>query len=84
LKHAIVAALTDASSLVREAAAAATIAVQIMLCDDAYLFALLDGLADDKNNLLTYLFDKHGVRGGVRGMTGVRAFIKVSVRAKGR
>ena len=24
---------------------------------------LLNGLADDKKNLLTYLFDKHGVRG---------------------
>ncbi len=24
---------------------------------------LLDGLADEKKNLLTYLFDKHGVRG---------------------
>jgi CLIP-associating protein 1/2 len=67
LKHTLVAALTDASSLVvREAAAAAIIAAQVVLRDDAHLFALLDGLADDKKNLLTYLFDKHGVR----GMTG--------------
>lgn len=67
LKHTLVAALTDGSSLVvREAAAAAIIAAQVVLRDDAHLFALLDGLADDKKNLLTYLFDKHGVR----GMTG--------------
>jgi len=64
LKQTLVAALTDASSLVvREAAAAAIIAAQVVLRDDAHLFALLDGLADDKKNLLTYLFDKHGVRG---------------------
>jgi CLIP-associating protein 1/2 len=67
LKHTLVAALTDTTSLVvREAAAAAIIAAQVVLRDDAHLFALLDGLADDKKNLLTYLFDKHGVR----GMTG--------------
>lgn len=64
LKHTLIAALTDATSLVvREAAAAAIIAAQVVLRDDAHLFALLDGLADDKKNLLTYLFDKHGVRG---------------------
>ncbi len=67
LRHSLVTALTDASSLVvREAAAAAIVAAQVVLRDDAHLFALLDGLADDKKNLLTYLFDKHGVR----GMTG--------------
>lgn len=33
-----------------------------MLKDETQLFALLDGLADDKKNLLTYLFDKHGAR----------------------
>jgi len=66
LKHTLVSALTDTTSLVvREAAAAAIIAAQVVLRDDAHLFALLDGLADDKKNLLTYLFDKHGVRGMV-------------------
>lgn len=64
LKHTLVSALTDTTSLVvREAAAAAIIAAQVVLRDDAHLFALLDGLADDKKNLLTYLFDKHNVRG---------------------
>jgi CLIP-associating protein 1/2 len=56
-------ALNDASSLVvRESAASAIIAAQLVLRDETHLFALLDGLADDKKNLLTYLFDKHAVR----------------------
>jgi CLIP-associating protein 1/2 len=65
LKQTLIVALTDMSSLVvREAAAAAAIiAMQVVLHDDAHLFMLLDGLADDKKNLLMYLFDKHGVRG---------------------
>ncbi|KAH8830244.1 clasp N terminal-domain-containing protein [Flagelloscypha sp. PMI_526] len=49
--------------VVREAAAAAIIAAQLILRDEGNLFVLLDGLRDDKKNLLTYLFDKHGVRG---------------------
>ena len=48
--------------MVREAAAAAIIAAQLVLRDEAHLFALLDGLPDDKKNLLTYLFDKHSCR----------------------
>ncbi|KAI0049577.1 hypothetical protein FA95DRAFT_1581638 [Auriscalpium vulgare] len=64
LKSTIISALNDASSLVvREAAAAVIIASQHVLRDETHLFALLDGLADEKKNLLTYLFDKHGVRG---------------------
>ena len=39
------------------------IAAQLVLRDETHLFTLLDGLADEKKNLLTYLFDKHGVRG---------------------
>lgn len=49
--------------VVREAAAAVIIAAQLILRDEGNLFVLLDGLRDDKKNLLTYLFDKHGVRG---------------------
>jgi CLIP-associating protein 1/2 len=57
-------ALNDMTSLVvRESAAASIIASQLVLRDETHLFALLDGLADEKKNLLTYLFDKHGVRG---------------------
>jgi CLIP-associating protein 1/2 len=57
-------ALNDTSSLVvRESAASAIIAAQLVLRDETHLFALLDGLADDKKNLLTYLFDKHAARG---------------------
>lgn len=41
----------------------AIIAAQLVLRDETHLFALLDGLTDDKKNLLTYLFDKHGARG---------------------
>lgn len=60
----VVQALNDKTSLViRESAAASIIAAQLVLRDETHLFALLDGLADDKKNLLTYLFDKHGTRG---------------------
>lgn len=56
--------LNDKSSLIiRESAAASIIAAQLVLQDETHLFMLLDGLADDKKNLLTYLFDKHGARG---------------------
>ena len=64
-------ALTDTSSdsslVVREAAAASIIAAQLVLRDEAHLFALLEELPEDKKNLLTYLFDKHGCRGSVAG-----------------
>ncbi|KAJ6629190.1 clasp N terminal-domain-containing protein [Mycena sp. CBHHK59/15] len=64
LKGTLISALNDKSSLViRESAAAAIIAAQLALRDETHLFALLDGLADEKKNLLTYLFDKHGARG---------------------
>ncbi|KAG6812660.1 hypothetical protein H0H92_001610 [Tricholoma furcatifolium] len=64
LKGTLISALNDKSSLiVRESAAAAIIAAQLVLRDETHLFMLLDGLADEKKNLLTYLFDKHGVRG---------------------
>lgn len=64
LKNTLISALNDMSSLVvRESAAASIIASQLVLRDETHLFALLDGLADEKKNLLTYLFDKHGVRG---------------------
>ncbi|CAK5276018.1 unnamed protein product [Mycena citricolor] len=63
LKSTLITALNDKGSLVvREAAAAAIIAAQLALRDETHLFALLDGLADEKKNLLTYLFDKHGAR----------------------
>ena len=48
--------------IVRESAAASIIAAQLVLRDETHLFTLLDGLADEKKNLLTYLFDKHGAR----------------------
>ncbi|KAF8897283.1 clasp N terminal-domain-containing protein [Infundibulicybe gibba] len=64
LKSTLITSLNDRSSLVvRESAAAAIIAAQLVLRDETHLFSLLDGLADEKKNLLTYLFDKHGVRG---------------------
>jgi CLIP-associating protein 1/2 len=47
---------------VRESAAAAITAAQLVLRDETHLFTLLDGLTDEKKNLLTYLFDKHGAR----------------------
>lgn len=57
----------------RESAAAAIIAAQLVLRDETHLFALLDGLADEKKNLLAYLFDKHSARGSIptTGSTGI-------------
>ncbi|KAJ7774326.1 clasp N terminal-domain-containing protein [Mycena maculata] len=74
LRGTLISALNDKSSLViREAAAAAIISAQLALRDETHLFALLDGLADEKKNLLTYLFDKHGARGATAatGPSGV-------------
>ncbi|KAF8974575.1 clasp N terminal-domain-containing protein [Flammula alnicola] len=74
LKTTLITSLNDKSSLiVRESAAAAIIAAQLVLRDETHLFALLDGLADEKKNLLTYLFDKHGARetGGPNGHNGI-------------
>ena len=70
-------ALTDESSgsstVVREAAAASIIAAQIVIQDETHIFALLDGLPDDKKNLLAYLFDKHSSKGsgGANGQSAV-------------
>ena len=47
----------------REAAAASIIAAQLVLRDEQRLFSLLQGLSDDKMNLLTYYFDRHNCRG---------------------
>ncbi|KAI5120906.1 hypothetical protein M0805_002886 [Coniferiporia weirii] len=64
LKTTLTTALSDSSSLVvRESAATCIIASQVVLRDETHLFTLLDGLSDEKKNLLTYLFDKHGARG---------------------
>lgn len=75
LRVTLASALTDTSSdsslVVREAAAASIIAAQLVLRDEAHLFALLDPLPEDKKNLLTYLFDKHGVRGASRAAAGL-------------
>jgi len=69
LRGTLISALNDRSSLVvRESAAASIIAAQLVLRDETHLFALLDGLADEKKNLLTYLFDKHGARGSSASM----------------
>lgn len=77
LKGTLISALNDRSSLVvRESAAAAIISAQLVLKDETQLFALLDGLADDKKNLLTYLFDKHGARATGAGDAGIAKFQK--------
>jgi len=63
LRVTLISALTDQSSLlIRESAAAVIISAQMVIRDEAHLFALLDGLADDKKNLLTYLFERHDAR----------------------
>jgi len=67
-------ALNDSNLLVRESAAASIIAAQLVLRDETYLFTLLGTLTAEKKNLLTYLFDKHGARGSVEGVsTGATA-----------
>lgn len=53
----------------REAAAAAITAAQLVLRDETYLFTMLASLSEEKKNLLTYLFDKHGARGAVEGVS---------------
>lgn len=75
----IIQSLSDTTSLVvREAAASVIIAAQLVLRDETHLFTLLDGLPDDKKNLLTYLFDKHGTRdlAPTNGVTGVEKLTK--------
>lgn len=62
LKSTLMAALNDTTLVIREAAYATIIAAQFVLRDETHLFALLDGLDDNKKNLLTYYFDKHGAR----------------------
>lgn len=68
--------------MIRESAAASIVAAQLVLRDETHLFALLDGLADDKKNLLTYLFDKHGSREqtSTNGSSGVEKLEKEMYR----
>ncbi|KAI0069029.1 hypothetical protein BV25DRAFT_1817959 [Artomyces pyxidatus] len=78
LKNTLISALNDATSLVvREAAAAVIIAAQLILRDETHLFALIDGLADEKKNLLTYLFDKHGVRNAASGASAAPSLDRI-------
>ncbi|KAF9468966.1 clasp N terminal-domain-containing protein [Collybia nuda] len=82
LKGTLISSLNDKSSLIiRESAAASIIAAQLVLRDETHLFALLDGLADDKKNLLTYLFDKHGAR-GLAASTGTSGMDKLEKEIK--
>ena len=71
---------------VREAAAASIIAAQLVLRDERRLFALLDGLPEDKMNLLTYFFDKHGCRGsvGAEAQSGMEKLEREMRRLDGR
>ncbi|KAI0080767.1 hypothetical protein K474DRAFT_1657611 [Panus rudis PR-1116 ss-1] len=69
LRDTLISALTDPTSIViREAAAAAIIAAQLIIQDETHVFTLLDGLPEDKKNLLAYLFDKHSSRGSALGV----------------
>ena len=76
--------MSDSTSLVvRESAATCIIAAQVVLRDETHLFTLLDGLPDEKENLLTYLFDKHGARGN-RSVNGTEKLEKEMKRLDGR
>jgi len=59
----------EGSPAVRQAAAVAIGACQVVLQDELHLFALLGNLPEDKKNLLTYYFDRHGSR-GIAGISG--------------
>jgi CLIP-associating protein 1/2 len=56
--------LANENSVVRSAASMVVVASQIVLGDQAHLFALLDGLSEEKKNFLTYMFNKNGVHAG--------------------
>ncbi len=56
------------STTVRESAYGTIVAAQSVLRNEAKLFSLLDGIEASKKNLLTYYFDKHGVRGPIEGV----------------
>ncbi|VDC06929.1 unnamed protein product [Peniophora sp. CBMAI 1063] len=86
LKGTLISALNETDWLVvREAAASAIIAAQLVLHDETHLFALLDGLADDKKNLLTYLFEKHSARATIGpASTGAEKLEKEMRRLDGR
>ena len=43
------------------------VASQIVLQDQGHLFALLDGLSDEKKNLLTYMINKNSPQTGEVG-----------------
>ncbi|EJD01068.1 uncharacterized protein FOMMEDRAFT_29840 [Fomitiporia mediterranea MF3/22] len=84
LKTTLTTALSDTTSLVvRESAATCIIASQLVLRDETHLFTLLDGLPDEKKNLLTYLFDKHGARGN-KEASGTERLEKEMRRLDGR
>lgn len=78
LTSALTDSTSDSSTVVREAAAASIIAAQLVLQDETHVFALLDGLPEDKKNLLAYLFDKHSARSsnGVFGQSGMEKLEK--------
>lgn len=67
----------------RESSATCIIAAQLVLRDETHLFTLLDGLADEKKNLLTYLFDKHGARAN-KEVDGTEKLEKEMRRLDGR
>jgi len=58
----ILKSLSHENSLVRSAASMVVVSAQMVLHDQAHLFALLDGLSDEKKNFLTYLFDKNKIQ----------------------
>ena len=70
----------------REAAAASIIAAQLVIQDETHVFTLLDGLPEDKKNLLAYLFDKHSSRGsnGSIGQSGIDKLGKEILRLDNR
>lgn len=55
-------ALADTNSVVRSAASMVVVASQVVLQDQAHLFALLDGLSEEKKNFLTYMFNKNEIQ----------------------
>ncbi|KAF8592524.1 hypothetical protein K439DRAFT_1400409 [Ramaria rubella] len=82
IKLSLTNAYLNAEAMVRQAATTAITAAQVILQDEAHLFALLEPLPDDKKNLLTYFFEKSNARGAVErvgespGISGIERLSK--------
>ncbi|GJJ07339.1 hypothetical protein Clacol_001540 [Clathrus columnatus] len=76
IKSNLIDAYLSSEAIVRQAATTAITAAQVILRDEAHLFALLGPLPDDKKNLLTYFFEKNNARSSTMRQDGVDKLAK--------